>query len=307
MTLPVVAALGTITVMAVSFHFTAAPALAPLKVTVLLPWVDPNPEPVILTPMPGAPEGGFRLLMNGEPVTVKSAPVLAAPATVTTTLPVLAPTGAAATIRVSLHTVGAAGTPLNVTVLVPWVEPKFAPVMVTALPAGPDVGDRPVRTGAGCTLKATPLLATPLTVTTTSPVVAPAGTATRMPAALHEIGTPAAPWKVTVLPPCAAPKLTPAMFTSAPTAPEPGVTLVMTGAWSTVKLTPLLAFPPTVTTTLPVVAAAGTAITIPVALQLIAAPASAPLNVTVLLPRVAPKFVPAIVTAVPLRPMPATG
>ena len=59
------------------------------------------------------------------------------------------------------------------------------------------------------------------------------------------------------------------MVTEVPTPPEVGDRLVMLGAVETVKLTPLLATPPTVTTTLPVVAPVGTGATIEVALQLV--------------------------------------
>jgi hypothetical protein len=69
----------------------------------------------------------------------------------------------------------------------------------------------------------------------------------------------------------------------------------------TVKLTPLLATPPTVTTTFPVVAPLGTGTAMLVPLQLVGVPA-APLNVTVLAPCIVPKFAPAIVTAVPTGP-----
>ena len=68
----------------------------------------------------------------------------------------------------------------------------------------------------------------------------------------------------------------------------------------TVKLTPLLATPPTVTNTFPVVAPAGTGTTMLVALQLVIGVDEVPLNVTVLVPCVAPKFVPVIVTDAPL-------
>jgi hypothetical protein len=78
---------------------------------------------------------------------------------------------------------------------------------------------------------------------------------------------------------------------------------VITGraAAVTVKLTPLLATPPTVTTTLPVVAPLGTGTTMLVALQLVGVPA-VPLNFTVLAPWLVPKFPPVIVTAVPTVP-----
>jgi hypothetical protein len=51
------------------------------------------------------------------------------------------------------------------------------------------------------TVKATPLLATPLTVTTTSPLVAPVGTGTTMLVALQLVGVAAVPWKVMLLEP----------------------------------------------------------------------------------------------------------
>jgi hypothetical protein len=71
------------------------------------------------------------------------------------------------------------------------------------------------------------------------------------------------------------------------------------GGRVTVKVTPLLAVPPTVTTTLPVVAPAGTAML--VVLQLVGV-AAVPLNVTVLVPWAAPKFVPVMVTELPTTP-----
>jgi hypothetical protein len=72
------------------------------------------------------------------------------------------------------------------------------------------------------------------------------------------------------------------------------------GGVETVKLTPLLAIPFTVTMTLPVVAAPlGTAVMMLVLLQLEIA-ASVPLIVTI--PVALPKFVPVIVTLVPTGP-----
>jgi len=50
---------------------------------------------------------------------------------------------------VALQDVGVAAVPLNVTVLVPCVGPKFVPVMVTDVPTGPEAGLRPVIVGAG--------------------------------------------------------------------------------------------------------------------------------------------------------------
>jgi len=140
------------------------------------------------------------------------------------------------------------------------------------------------------TVNDTPLLVTPPTVTTTLPVVAPVGTGATMLVALQLVGVAVVPLNVTVLGPCDALKFVPAIVTEVPTAPEVGLKLVMLGAEAvvTVNDTPLLTTPPTVTTTLPVVAPVGTGATMLVALQLVGV-AVVPLNVTVLEPCVKPK------------------
>jgi len=134
------------------------------------------------------------------------------------------------------------------------------------------------------TVKFTPLLAIPPAVTTTLPVVAPAGTGATMLVALQLVGVAAVPLNATPLVPCIVPKLAPAIVTEVPTGPEVGFKLVILGAGTvTVKLTPLLATPPTVTTTFPVVAPAGTGATMLVALQLVGL-VVVPLKTTVLVP-----------------------
>ena len=60
------------------------------------------------------------------------------------------------------------------------------PLIVTDVPTPPDVGDKLLIFGV--TVKLTPLLTCPFTVTTTGPVVAPAGTAATILVALHELG-----------------------------------------------------------------------------------------------------------------------
>ena len=70
--------------------------------------------------------------------------------------------GTGATIEVALQLVGVAVVVLNFSVLVPWVVPKFVPVIVTEAPTAPVVGDRLVMLGAATTVKLTPLLSTPL-------------------------------------------------------------------------------------------------------------------------------------------------
>lgn len=61
---------------------------------------------------------------------------------------------------VALHAVGVPAVPLNVTALVPWLAPKFAPATITEAPTSPEVGVRLVMLGAGTvTVKLMPLLA----------------------------------------------------------------------------------------------------------------------------------------------------
>jgi len=78
---------------------------------------------------------------------VKLTPLLATPPTLTTTFPVVAPVGTVVAMLVVLQLVTAAAVPLNVTVLVPCVDPKFVPVIVTPAPAAPVVGARLVIPG----------------------------------------------------------------------------------------------------------------------------------------------------------------
>ena len=131
-TLPVVAPPGTVATIEIALQFAMEVAFAVPKKTVLVPCVGPKPPPLIVTDAPPAPEVGDKVLMAG--ITVNVTPLLATPATFTTALPVVAVLGTGATIEVELQLVGVAWTLLNVTVLVPWVDPKFLPVMVTDVP-----------------------------------------------------------------------------------------------------------------------------------------------------------------------------
>jgi len=269
---------------------------------VLVPCADPKFVPVIVTGVPTAPDVGDKLVMLGVGSTVNDTPTLDTPLTVTTTAPVVAPEGTRATILVALQLVGVAETPLNVTVLVPCAEPKFVPAIVTAVLTGPVVGDKLAMLGIGGTANDTPALDTPFTVTTTAPVVAPDGTGVTMLVALQLVGVAEVPLNVTVLVPCVDPKFVPVIVTDVPTAPNVGDKLAMLGVGRTVKPTPLLATPPTVTDTLPVVAADGTIATIELPLQLTMVVANVPLNVTVLVPCAEPKYDPLIETCDPTGP-----
>src|SRR4029077_5324254 len=122
----------------------------------------------------------------------------------------------------------------------------------------PLVGASDVMVAVGTTVNGTPLLATPPTVTATFPVVAPAGTGTVMLVADHAVGVAGTPLNDTVLPPWAAPKFVPVIVTTALTAPLVGDSDVIVAVGTTVNGAPLLATPPTVTVTFPVVAPAGT-------------------------------------------------
>src|SRR5690348_15957292 len=176
-TLPVVVPAGTGALMLVVLQLVGV-AGVPLNVTALPPCVAPKFVPVMVTEVPIGPDAGFRLVMPG--VTVKSTPLLGAPDTVTNTLPVVAAAGTGTVMLPAAQLVGVAAAPPKVTVLVPCVAPKFEPVIVTGVPTGPDVLLNPLMFGGGVTAKATPLLASPLTVTTTLPLVAPAGTGALM-------------------------------------------------------------------------------------------------------------------------------
>jgi 3-deoxy-D-manno-octulosonic-acid transferase len=132
------------------------------------------------------------------------------------------------------HVVGVAVVPLNVIVLEPFVAPKFAPATVTDVPTGPLFGVSVVSVGGTFTVKVRPLLARPPTVTTTFPVVAPAGTGTTMLVFDHVVGVAVVPLNVIVLVPFVAPKLAPATVTDVPATPLFGERLARLGATVTV-------------------------------------------------------------------------
>jgi hypothetical protein len=85
--------------------------------------------------------------------------------------------------------------------LVPTVGPKFVPLTLTTVPMGPALGLTPVMLGGGVTAKGRPLLGVPATLTTTFPVVAPAGTDVTMLVSLQEVAVAVVPLKVTILDP----------------------------------------------------------------------------------------------------------
>jgi hypothetical protein len=275
-TLPVLAPAGTWTRMLVALQVVTV-AATPLNATVLAPCVAPKFTPVMVTAALTTPDVGVSDVMIAG--TTKFGPLLACVPTVTITFPVVVPTGTVVTMLVALQTVGTAVVPLNVSVLVPCVAPKFVPVIVTVAPTAPKAGVSRLITGP--TVKTMPLLATPATVTTTLPVVAAAGTTTTMLVALHVVIAAAVPLKATALVLCVAPKPVPVIVSTEPTAPSGWLIEVMTAG--TTNMETLLATPDTVTTMGPEAAPTGTNATMDVLLQL-ETTAVVPLNVTVLLP-----------------------
>src|ERR1051326_1836054 len=109
-------------------------------------------------------------------MTVKVMPLLAWPLTVTVTGPVVAPEGTVTPITPFAQLLTDAGIPLNRTTLLPWVEPKFCPLIVTEVPGAPEETERLLMIGPGVTVNVMPLLLKPPELTVTGPVVAPTGT-----------------------------------------------------------------------------------------------------------------------------------
>lgn len=79
------------------------------------------------------------------------------------------------------------------------------------------------------TVKATPLLGKPPTVTTTFPVVAPLGTMTIIEVGDQFVGDAAVPLKVTVLVPGEGPKFVPVIETVVPAGPDVGLNVLIFG------------------------------------------------------------------------------
>ena len=140
------------------------------------PWVEPKYLPFMVTVVPTVPDVGESELIRGGS-TVKVIP-LDAPAvvvTATATAPAERPVGTVHLRVVSDQEVQVAGVPLNATLDEPWVEAKYLPFMVTAVPTVPDVGESELIRG-GSTAKFFPFDGPTVVVTATGPVLAPSGT-----------------------------------------------------------------------------------------------------------------------------------
>ena len=120
-------------------------ALTPLMKTAPF-WLAPKPEPLINKVPPTGPLGGSKavitglIIVNNEPAVTGLDTEFAV--TVTGPVPFGAELGTTAIICELLQLVtDAADAPLKLTMLVPWVAPKFDPVMVTEAPRVPTIGD----------------------------------------------------------------------------------------------------------------------------------------------------------------------
>jgi len=131
-----------------------------------MPCVAPKFVPVMVTDVPAMAGLGDMPVMTGT--TVNEVTELAViPATVTVIAPEAVPVGTGATIDVALQLVGVAAVPLKFTVLKPWLNPKFVPVIVTGVATPPDVGEILEMIGAGTIVNSALLLITPPTFTST--------------------------------------------------------------------------------------------------------------------------------------------
>jgi|SRR5579872_2089608 len=138
-TFPLVAPFGTGTTILVEAQLVGVAPAPPLNVTVLDPWGDPKFTPEIVTDTPTGPDVGDKLFIVGVCETVNQNPLLAVPATVTMTFPVVAAIGTGTEMLVAVHDVGVAAMPLNVTV--PVVDPRLAPEIVTDAPGTAGLGE----------------------------------------------------------------------------------------------------------------------------------------------------------------------
>ena len=204
---------------------------------------------------------------------------------------------------VALQLVGVAAVPLNLTVLVPCVAPKFVPVIVTDVPTGPDVGANVVMLGAAPHRERRPVARHPAYrhhhVARRRSRSAPA---LRCSSHSSSSASPAVPLNFTVLVPCVAPKFVPVIVTDVPTGPDVGANVVMLGAAPHRERHSVARHPAYrhhhVSRRRSRSAPAPRCSSHPSS----SASPAVPLNFTVLVPCVAPKFVPVIVTDVPTGP-----
>jgi hypothetical protein len=145
--LPVVASTGTATISVVVVAAVTFAAL-PLNLTMFSPITVLKFVPVIVMIVPEVPLVGEKPDMVGIVSTVKSlTEVAVCVPTSTVILPVVAPAGAVTVSVVVVAAVTLALVPLNLTVFSLVTMLKFAPLIVTVVPAIPSVGEKSVIDG----------------------------------------------------------------------------------------------------------------------------------------------------------------
>lgn len=270
---PVFAPLGTVADICVA-ELTVNDAFLPPNRTLDAP---AKFVPVTVTCVPAGPFGGLKPLIVGTPTSVKLFPLTATPPGAVTEIgPVLAFAGTVAMIFMPLN-LKMALAPLNATCVAPF---KLLPLMVTAVPAPPLAGVKPLIVGEGLetTLKFDALVAVPPpVVTATGPLVAPVGTEVVIWLSELNVKLALVPLKVTALTPV---NPVPLIVTVTPTPPLVGLKPMIVGAGIKVKFVLLVAVPPPVVTAIcPVIAFDGTIAVICVS-RLTVKLATAPPNVT---------------------------
>jgi hypothetical protein len=175
-------------------------------------------------------------------------------------------------------------------------------VSVTNAPITAEDGDRAVICGVGSTVNPGALLFdTPLTVTVTKPLLAPAGTVVTTCVSLQLVGNAAVPLKLTMLPAGAEPNPLPRRITCAPIGAADGLTLTMCGVTTKLKLLLGTPFTVTIIPAGPAGKPPGTSTGRVVALQLSGVTGTPP-KLTALLFGISPKFLPVIAIVVPAGP-----
>jgi hypothetical protein len=189
-------------------------------------------------------------------------------------------------------------------------ETKFVPVTVSvkaAPPAVAEAGETVVTVGIPALMVKDAVAEVPpefVTVTLAVPTLAMslAGTAAVSCVVLTYVVVSAVPFQLSVAPETKFVPVTVSVKAAPPAVAVVGESVVMVGVeLLTVKGWPLLGTPPTVTTTLPVIAPVGTVATIAPGFQLMMVAATPP-KVAVLEPCDEPKFDPEMVTEVPTGP-----
>ena len=114
-----------------------------------VPWLDPNPLPVIVMVVPAPPDSGVTVEIVGD-ATAKAVEFDHTPDRCTCAVPVVDPAATVAMICVSLQLTTFALVLPSQAMLVPCVDPNPVPEIVTCVPGTPLVGVT-VRTRAGIT------------------------------------------------------------------------------------------------------------------------------------------------------------